>query len=54
MDPDNQNLKKMKKTLADIIDLQMFTINDSRMIYSSSYIECNRQNFCHFGQFFAL
>ena len=36
MDPENQNFEKMKKTLEDIIILQMFTINDSRMIYGFS------------------
>ena len=30
MDPENQNFEKMKKTLEDIIILQMFTINNSR------------------------
>ena len=54
MDPENQNLEKMKETLEDIIILQMFTINDCHMIYGFSGIECNRQNFCHFGPFFAL
>ena len=41
----NQNFEKMKKTLEDIIILQMFTINDSHMIYGFSDMECNRQNF---------
>ena len=45
MDPENQNFDKMKKTLEDIIILQMFAINDSHMIYGSSDIECNRQIF---------
>ena len=45
MDPENQNFEKMKKRLKDIIILQMFTINDSNMIYDFSDIECNRQNF---------
>ena len=45
MDPENQNFEKMKKTLEDIIILQMFTINDSHMIYGFSDTECNRQNF---------
>ena len=35
---------KIKKTLQDIIILQMFTINDSHMIYGFSDIEWNRQN----------
>ena len=33
MDPENQNLTKMKKTPEDIIILQMCTINDSHMMY---------------------
>ena len=45
MDPENQTFEKMKKTLEDIIILQMFTINDSHMIYGFSDIECNRQIF---------
>ena len=35
----------MKKTLEDIIILQMFTINDSHMVYGFSDMECNRRNF---------
>ena len=31
-DPENQHFEKKKKTLEDIIILQMFTINDSHMI----------------------
>ena len=51
VDPENQNFEKMKKTLENIIILQMVTINDSHMIYGFSDMECNRQNFCHFGPF---
>ena len=36
MDPENQNFEKMKKVLEDIIILQMFTINESHMIYGFS------------------
>ena len=54
MDPENQNFEKMKKPLEDIIILQMFTINDSHVIYGFSDMECNRQIFCHFGPCFAL
>ena len=43
--PRNQNFEKMKKTLEDIIILQMFNINNSHMIYGFSDMECNRQNF---------
>ena len=39
MDPENQNFEKMKKTLEDIIILQMFTINDSYMTYGFSDME---------------
>ena len=53
IDPENQNFEKMKKALEDI-NLEMFTINDSHMIYGFSDMECSRQNFCHFGPFFAL
>ena len=35
MDPENQNFLKMKKIPEDIIILQMCTINDSHMMYSS-------------------
>ena len=45
MDPENQNLEKMKKTPKDIIILQMCTINNSHMIYGSRDMECNGQFF---------
>ena len=45
LDPENQNFEKMKKTLEDIISLQMFTINDSHIMCGFSDIECNRQIF---------
>ena len=32
----------------------MLTINDTHMIHGFPDMECNRQNFCHFGLFFAL
>ena len=48
MDPENQNLEKMKKTLEDVIILQMCTINDSHMTYVFSDMECNRQFFLSF------
>ena len=57
MDPEKQNFEKLKKTLEDIIILQMFTINDSHshMIYGFSDMECNRQNFfVTLDHFFAL
>ena len=52
MDPENQNFEKMKKTLEDIIILQMFTINDNHMIYGFSDMECNRQNLLSFWTVF--
>ena len=52
MDPENQNFEKMKKTLENIIILQMFTINDSPMIYGFSDMECNSENFLSFWTIF--
>ena len=52
MDPENQNFEKMKKTIEDIIILQMFTINDSHMIHGFSDMECNRQIFLSFWTVF--
>ena len=56
MDPEKQNFEKMKKSLEDIIILQMLTINDSHMIYGFSDMECKRQNILSFWTvfFFAL
>ena len=51
-EPENQNFEKMKKTLDDIIILQMFTLNDSLMIYGFSDKECNRQNCLSFWMVF--
>ena len=48
VDPENQNSKKMKKTLEDIIILQMFTLNDSHMIHGFSDMEYSRQQFLSF------
>ena len=48
MDPENQNFEKMKKPLEDIIILQMFTLNDSHMIYGFSNMEFHRQNYFSF------
>ena len=45
LDQENQNFEKMKKTLEDIIILQMSTINDSHMLYGFSDTECNKQSF---------
>ena len=43
--PKKSKFEKMKKTLEDIIILQMFTVNDSHMVYGFSDMECNRRNF---------
>ena len=40
----------MKKTLVDIIILQMCIINGSHMMYCSWDMECNGQNFLSFGK----
>ena len=53
MNPENQTFENMKKTLADIIILQMFTINDSH-IWFFRYRVQQTKFFCHFGPFFAL
>ena len=54
MDPGNQNFQKIKKVLEDIIILQMFTINNSHIVYGFSDMEWNRQNFLSFWTIFAL
>ena len=52
MDPKNQNFGKMNITPEDIIILQMFTINDSHMMYGSWDMKCDRQNFLSFWTIF--
>ena len=52
--PKNQNFEKMKKLAGDIIILYRCTINDNYMMYGSWDMEHVRQNFCHFGPFYAL
>ena len=55
--PENQNFEKnekLKKLARDIIILHLCTTNDDHMMYGSWDIECNRQNFCHFGLCFAF
>ena len=54
IDPENQNFKKMKETLKDIIILQMFTINASHIIYGFSDMDFHRQNFLSFWTVFPL
>ena len=53
-DPQNQNFEKMKKKPGDIIILHTHTLNGNHKMYSSWLMENERQNFCHFRQFFAL
>ena len=43
--PRKSKFEKMKKTLEDIIILQMCTINDSHMVYGSWDMECIGQTF---------
>ena len=52
--PKNQNFEIMEKVPGYIIILHMCTINDNYIMYGSWDTESNRQNFCHFGPFFAL
>ena len=58
--PENQHFEILKKTPGDIIILYICTINDNYMIYGSSDMKHDGQNFlpfriiCHFGPFFAL
>ena len=52
MDPKNENFEKMKKVLQDTIILQMFTINDSHMVYGFLDMECNSQIFLTFWTIF--
>ena len=44
----------MKQVPGDIIILRMCTINENHKMYGSWEMECDRQNFCHFGSFYAL
>ena len=43
--PENQTFEKTKKTAGDILILHMCTINDDHMMYGSSDMERDRQNF---------
>ena len=51
---ENQNFEKMKEVHGHCIILHVCTINDNHIMYGSWDMECDRQNFCHFGPFFAL
>ena len=48
--PENQNLKKMKKAPEDVIILHMCTKNHDHTMYASRDMECDRQkdNFLSF------
>ena len=52
LDLENQHFEKIKKTSANIIILQMCTINDSYMMYGPWDKECNGQNFLSFWTIF--
>ena len=52
--PKNQNFDKMKKTPGEITILHKCIINENHMMYGSWDMECDRQNFCHFGPLFKL
>ena len=49
--PENQNFK-IKKTPGDVIILHICTINDNHMMYGSSDMDCDRQNFLSFWNAF--
>ena len=50
--PKNQNFENIKKTPGDIIILNMCTINDNHMMYSSWDVERDRQMFLSFSSIF--
>ena len=52
--PKNQNFGKLKKTLGDIIILQMCTINNNQMIVVPEILSVTDRFFCYFGSLFAL
>ena len=52
--PKNQNSEKIKTTSGDIIILHLCTTNDNHIMYGSWDIKHDKQDFCHFGLFFAL
>ena len=49
--PKNENNKKMKKTIGDIINLLKCTKNHDHRLYCSSDMVHDRCNWCHFGLF---
>ena len=48
----NQNFENMKKISGDIIILHFCNTNDNHMMYGFRDMECDRQNFVIFDQFF--
>ena len=54
MNPENQNFEQMKKALEDIIILQIFTINDSHMIWFFRYGVQQTKFFVIFDHFLPL
>ena len=50
----NQNFEKMKKSPGHIIILHKCNINGNHIMYHSWDTKCDRNNFCHFGPFFAI
>ena len=52
--PKNQNFEKMKENASDVIILHKCTRNHNHMRYGSWDMGWDRQNFLHFGTFFAL
>ena len=51
--PKNQNFEKMKKMPGDIIILHKCTINDNHMMYGSSDMKYDGQNFLLFWAIFS-
>ena len=49
---ENQNFEKMKKMPGDIIILHMCTINENHLMYGSSDVKPERQNFLSFWTIF--
>ena len=52
--PKNQNIEKIKNTPTDIIILHKCTTNENQMIYGSSDMKRDRQNFLSFWTIFPL
>ena len=52
--PKNKNFEKMKRKSGDIINLQMYIINDNHMMYSSWDMKRDGHNFLSFWACFAI